>query len=256
MKKEILPVPITWGAITLPEGDLVELGDEHILITLQKTRSELCLSIMRNGVETLPEMRIYIGTHKKFSLVPALPDKPVVIRPLQRVSILPHEKMRLFIVVPLAITLVAESGKNRTVVFEELTMPLSKTWFGDTVNGEHAYAVDSPLHQSFEQYSVTAKEAVCPILITNSTDTPLSFKRLNLRVPGLSLYQGKGLIFTNLTHVVYRGADQLNQISYESKAPEVGFGLESIAAPRDPQSKNVLSKSMNFFKSLTMINER
>lgn len=152
-------------------------------------------------------------------LLPAMPNRPVVVRPEVPYTILPSEKVQFYVGVPLWIHL--KSDKD-VLLMEEPVMRLSNTWFGSPMEGELAYAMRTMAKRQVQDLDFHPWRAVCPVRIKNQTKDKLTFERICLRVQYLDLYQDPvGGIWTNDSGVTVRGDDNnWSRISYARGAPD------------------------------------
>ena len=80
---------------------------------------------------------------------PVLPDRPVVMRPDRALTLLPGQSTIFFLEIPVWFRL-STSGYRPARIFEEPLTVLTRTWFGDPVNGELCWGLATRLHHSIE----------------------------------------------------------------------------------------------------------
>jgi len=187
----------------------------------------------------------------ELSVLPALPDRPIVVRPFMRVSLLPGRWAQFFVAVPVWISLVARKVKNETVFEEFPSQLLSNTWFGDPLGGELCYALHTPLLREEPIKSFPPNFIICPLIIKNSSAETLQFQRLCIHVENLQIFHtDKGLV-TNQINVVFKGEDNSSQIDVQKKPHKDAIKPELVRDPREPMSKSVLRKTFDRFKEMT-----
>lgn len=187
----------------------------------------------------------------ELSVLPALPDRPIVVRPFMRVSLLPGRWAQFFVAVPVWISLVARKVKNETVFEEFPSQLLSNTWFGDPQGGELCYALHTPLLREEPTKAFPPYFIICPLIIKNSSTETLQFQRLCIHVENLQIFHtDKGLV-TNQINVVFRGEDNSSQIDVQKKPHKDAIKPELVRAPREPMSRSVLRKTFDRFKEMT-----
>ncbi len=183
-------------------------------------------------------------------LVPALPDKPVVVRPEAAIKVPAKQKALFFVGIPLWVQITA--GKDRVLRLCEVpTLVLSKTWFGDTISGELGYALKTRAMRDLSGVQPRISRATCPVLINNTSAADLDFRRLSLHVQSLGLFRGEVRLWTDQVNVMYRGEEQVSQISFSDHPPDLEGPCERIADPRQRPDKNLLKKSFQVMKMLT-----
>ncbi len=184
-------------------------------------------------------------------LMPALPDRPVVVKPDNIFKLLPDKIFQLFIHMPVWIQLYLGAPHSDNLICEIPSAELSGTWFGDSDSGVLSYSLPKGYIKNSVLPSMAENEIICPLRITNSSSSQLDFQRLCIHVESLNIYsQGKTLM-ANETKVRFKGENFISDIYYTDQAPANIENLKLIADPRIPGKANVLKKSFHFFKSLT-----
>jgi hypothetical protein len=187
----------------------------------------------------------------KIVVRPVLPDRPVVIKPSSPVNVLPGRGSRYFIHLPVWVSIMEGSVKNRTALAEYPGAPLSSTWFGNPDDGELCYSFTTDLYKSPEERADLPLMAVCPLTIRNGSPLTLDFRRICVRAPHLHLYSGSRFLCTNELELVYRGTDQ-SQIDFREAVPDIEPDLRHVTPPRAPINRNVIKKSFEYIRSLSL----
>lgn len=187
----------------------------------------------------------------ELSILPALPDRPLVVKPFMRVSLLPGRWAQFFVAVPVWISLVARKVKNETVFEEFPSQLLSNTWFGDPLGGELCYALHTPLLREEPAHTFPAHSIICPLIIKNASSETLQFQRLCIHVENLQIFLTEKGLVTNQINVVFRGEDSSSQIDVQKKPHKDALKPELVRDPREPMSKSVLRKTFDRFKEMT-----
>lgn len=240
-----------WGSLDhkdtilqLPDGKVAHMVREGDLI-----RSQV-LDSTETGDRSSEEITILSGAEEIF-YIPVLPERSVVLRSEHVLRIVPGNQFSTIVQIPLVPTI---SRKDRKGRYQPLVcMPissLSKTWFGDPVEGEPAFAISSLLDEAGKIHDFGPWVASCPLVIINSSPEILSFERLILRVPLLSLYSGNNRYYTNQLTVRFRGQDQTSQVQIGTSAPGVDDELTLFSGPANKGDSRLLKKSFSFIKSL------
>ena len=213
-------VDVEWHALSL-SGDGNEAGVSRGLIDRSaKARSD--------------EWRHYL-LHETTPVqpVPVMPDRALVVRPDRSLTLLAGETARFFLDIPVWFRL-ETVGARRVRIFEEPLRVLSNTWFGDPVNGELCYVLPTRLHQDRESLAPSAWHAVCPLAVTNDSETDLAFERICLHVENLAVFRGARRLWTNRIDVVFRGTDQASNIQVAPGPPPDEEGLQPASPARQP----------------------
>ncbi|KGE71711.1 DUF432 domain-containing protein [Spirochaeta lutea] len=188
----------------------------------------------------------------ELGLLPALPDRPLVIRPSMSSTLLPGRWAQFFLAIPVWANLVTLKSKEQTI-FQEIPLTLlSNTWFGNTTGGELCYALDTPFHRSPDEIQKNPVTAICPLTIKNSSKELLQFQRLCLHVENLELYQEETQLWTNQITVTYKGAELLSQIDIKKTPARESQGKTTrLRTARVPANKGAIRKTFDRFKEIT-----
>lgn len=193
----------------------------------------------------------YVSTGSdQLSLVPALPDLPVVVRPDAPIVLLPGRRGKFYFSIPVWLRLVSRSNGRDQTMHEEPIIGLSHIWFGDPSAGELCYSLDDPLVRDFSCLTEQSAAAICPLQVRNSSSEPLKFERICVHVEYLNLYQRDQSLWTNEVSVQFKGSDQVSQISISPRGPE---GTTLLTRQRQPANRNLLKKSFNLLRQVTGI---
>lgn len=196
-----------WLALVFRDGDL--------------TRHD-CIPRLEDEVPEAGQWRRVgsVAASPELKLLPALPNRPVVVRPEVPYTILPGERVQFYVGVPLWIHL---QSKDDVMLVEEPVVRLSNTWFGTPMEGELAYAMRTMAKRQLEDLDFHPWRAVCPVRIKNQRKERLTFERICLHVQYLDLYQdAREGIWTNESGVTVREGSDNNwsRISYARSAPD------------------------------------
>ncbi len=262
-----------WGDFILAEGKLYELQLGAFLCKIRRISDELHYmvddEVLDFKVSPLHSIRwkkeydeigwkrcVVYENETKFRISPALPDKPVLVRTLTMVKIPGYKDTLFYIQIPVWIRceVLTRSGSN--VVLTDLSSEkLSKSWFGDPVNGEPCYALRTHAVRSLEELIAEPHLITCPLTIRNGIDPPLSFERINLHVEFMSVFEGEAQLWTNSAGVVFRGIDQVSQISFSNSPPPAAGNAVKRTDARQKMSHSLMRKSFLFLKKLTGIDQ-
>jgi hypothetical protein len=204
--------------------------------------------IERTQKPTSSQWRHYLHTENApVQPAPVLPDRPVVVRPDRSLTLLPGENALFFVQIPVWFRLSC-AGSRRTRIFEEPISTLSQTWFGDPITGELCYGLATRLHQGLDSIEPSAFLAVCPLSITNDSETDLAFEKICLHVENLSVFRGVRRLWANRLNVIFKGPDQATQIEIVHAAPDFEDGLTLAIGARQPASGWNIRKTFGVLK--------
>jgi hypothetical protein len=194
---------------------------------------------------------IVADKHTGLYIVPALPDRPVIIKPEKIFTILAGTTIDIFARIPVWIQLYASSVKVENLIIEFPSIELSSTWFGDPDNGELAYSLPGTIHYQFVKEKITAYDAICPIQIRNDSDSVLNFQRLSVPVNELNIYSNQQILVSNQVRFHYKGEDKTSEVQIVSGSPTLVENLKQLSSARSKVNTGLLHKSFHMIKSFT-----
>ncbi|QIA07978.1 DUF432 domain-containing protein [Draconibacterium halophilum] len=189
------------------------------------------------------------GKSNKLILSPALPVKPMVFKG-SRMVISPNQRLTFFVKIPLILQVYASKKQDETLLAEFPLQQISNTWFGEPIQGEAAFALESEHFLDITALENDEKFAVCPITIFNNDNAPLQIERLIIRVDHMHLLKFKEHFVTSQVKLEYRGKDYLSSASYGFAKAFHGENHEIIAKPRNPEGKSMLKINFHFIKNI------
>jgi hypothetical protein len=248
-----------WGKYTLHEGETACWRMGELRLWVQRARHEWHLtSAYQPGAEAVVEVlrpcvaegppasaaeHRYGFQHPGDSvrLEPRAPDRPLVWRPAEPLSIGPGEESTLYLRMPLWLAFRVE-GRD-AVLWESPLRRLSDTWFGaPTQEGGYAYSAESKIFLDAQECPRDALHAITPIAIRNSANALLHLDRLNLPVPYLSLYAAQdGGVWTQKVTLERDEEDEALALLRVGKgAPQEAGEGALLAGPRADAEKNLV----------------
>jgi len=194
--------------------------------------------------------RFVTGDETILEVKPILPDRPIIVRPEYPLKIMRGSGADFFLHVPVWLQAHAIIGTRSMPLAEYPSEHLSSSWFGDMKTGELCYSYRENLRPQPIIPPENCWTAVCPLVIRNTSQSALDFQRFCVRCVHLSLYIGQENLFTNEIQVRFSGEEQVSQVVFSPRPPDVGEPLQVIAEPRAPTG-SILKKSFSFLKTLT-----
>ena len=101
------------------------------------------------------------GKSNRLILAPALPSKPMVFKSSQ-IVISPKQRLTFFVKIPLILQVYAGKKQDENLLTEFPLQHISDTWFGEPVNGEAAFALESEHYLNFKAIEEDERFAICP----------------------------------------------------------------------------------------------
>lgn len=181
-------------------------------------------------------------------LKPALPEKPVIVRPDSPLSFPPQSDLFFYVSLPLSVQIRIGAAGN-ILLREEPSLILSNSWFGDPLEGLLCFALKTTAQRSNTALRNWPHLVACPIHIHNRSQQVLTFERLCVHAPHLQIYRDKTRFWTNQVDVSYGGDTQPDSVVYAPSAPSMAADGELVTAAREPMKKGFLPRHFSDLKS-------
>jgi hypothetical protein len=184
--------------------------------------------------------------------IPAMPDRPLVIRSEVALHVPPGQDALFFAGIPVWLRMLIQPPDGTSL--EEIpSQTLSNTWFGEPAAGELCYSLPFEAHRTADELAVHPCTAICPITILNRAPKDLAVQRLRVPVEHFAVYRDKEQLWTNELEVHLSGDEQSSQITIGREAPRFTNNPEILCSARQPAGKTFLKQSFSFLRSLTGI---
>lgn len=185
---------------------------------------------------------------------PVFPKLPVIVSSEYPLKLVPGASIQVYCRVPawMEISLI----KSNYVLHEIPITKLSRTWFGNTMEGELCYWLTSKARRNLKEVESKPYLVNCPIQITNKSHTDLNFERFCYRVERLGIYAVNDELWADETKIMYQGEEQHSDVTMTGKLPKsVGKG-ELISKPRNPISRSLATRTFKMLFDDTLISAR
>lgn len=215
---------------------------------------EFALSLQADKPDST-DWKHYLVKDGRWALpLPAMMDRPVIVRPDRELILPPGQRARFFIALPLWFALRAGTARvagNQAPLFEVPIVPIANAWFGDPIAGELCYYVDARLYQDAEELPGSPVHAVCPLWIHNDSEKELSFDRFCLHTEFLGIYRGRSRLWTNEVSILFKGAAQATQVQPSKSAPDLDGPASLVREPRQAVENWYFKRSFDLLKHFT-----
>lgn len=202
-----------------------------------------------NTNEIIEGTYYHSGKSNKLILAPALPVKPMVFKS-SRIIISPKQRLTFFVKIPLILQVYASKIQDENLLAEFPLQHISNTWFGEPVNGEVAFALESDHYLDFKAIEADERFAICPITIFNNDNAALEIERLIIRVDQMHLVKFNNHLVTSQVKLEYKGKDYLSSVNYGFSKAYHGENHDIVAKPRNPEGKSMLKINFHFIKNI------
>lgn len=241
-----------WGKLPLKKNSSIEVLIHDMVLSL-KAENDICsFSLATQGKnDEEPVANRVVGKLQDMFLLPALPDRPLVLKPKTNLSILPGTRYKFYVYLPVTFQLYAGMVKPTARVFEHAFTDLSSTWFGETHDGELSYALYSSFDTEISPDKMGNDYVICPLEVFNSSKEVLDIKRLAVRGIHLDIYSNGELLISNKVKIKYLGLDVLSNVEFSKSATATIPNLKQIASARVPEDKTILRRSFQLIRHIT-----
>lgn len=246
-----------WGVQKLETNAVAQHRIGPLHMWFERTGDELHYAFSRS-VEEIQDSELLKPEHIEWnrwacgegalelSLKPALPPRPMVVRPAMPIQILPGHRIRFFISIPVYVAgmLSGADGAESVAAFEEPTVVLSNSWYGKPADGTLCYALRTRARRSLGELRTDPHLAICPLELENASEKPLLFERVLLRSSLMGIYRGTHHIWTSGAKLQFHGEDPLPDLKYEPGAPAFDNASTCLAEPKEKVKRGMLDRAM------------
>lgn len=246
--------PGPWGAHTLDDGETLDLDIGPVSLRLVRAGDEIRLTQTREG-DGADEDEVWdrwatADWTGRLVLSPSFPDRPVVVEPEDHFHLLEDAEARIYVRVPLWVTIEAEGARDRTRLVTIPTVLSSDTWWGSVEEGELCYWLQTHARRSVTPDLFAAHLAICPLQLQNRAPADLVVAKIALRVSYLTLYSHDGAIWSDETRVRYQGETEDSRLDMAGKPPREVPDAVLLAPPRTRMSRGFRARTFHRLRSL------
>ena len=182
-------------------------------------------------------------------LRPLLADRPVVTRPELPLMIPAGDEVKIFVSTPVWVSV--ELPEPDRLLIELPTQRPSDTWFGpDTRRGVVAYASQTTARLEVSNLGSLPHRAITKVTVRNESDAILPLERICVPAPNLTLFTDRdGSLWTASLSAVRGSGSAPPAIEIAETPPNEAEDATLLAPPRDPLSRNVLSRALHVLVS-------
>ena len=184
---------------------------------------------------------------KPLRLVPALADRPVVVKPDIPFFIPAGEAITLFVSTPIWVRVFIGNGAEP--LLEIPTLRPSDTWFGpNTRTGELCYASRTLAHTRVEEIMPRPHRAITPVRIRNDAGSALAVERLSVPVPLLILGANeRGQLWTQSLTLERRARSDNASLQLGDMTLPGNAILQPISGPRQVEDERTVLRALSRF---------
>lgn len=183
---------------------------------------------------------------RKIHLKPYLPDKAMVVHSEYPQRLLPGDQARIFIGIPSMIRFESDHSKDLPLL-ELPSEQLSRTWFGDRLEGELCYWWSTRARRKMPEMNRESTRIGCPVKIINKSDEELYFEKFCHRVTRLQVYLYEEGLWTEETEIAYKGEEDLSDVTVQGRLPREFKGAKKISPAREEVRRNLALRTFMSF---------
>jgi hypothetical protein len=184
-------------------------------------------------------------------VVPAFPDRPIVVRPGSTLKVMPKKSLLLFVQVPIWVQYYSKILKYENLIVDVPASELSSIWFGEKDKGTLAYRLDIDILSALKKPDANMQHIVCPVQLINVSDEKLDIQRLLLNCENLNVYYNGVELWANELKIKFKGENETSEVQNLNQAPGYIPNAKLLNYARVSKSKNMFLKTFHFIKSFT-----
>lgn len=252
-----------WGSFVLLEGECRRWHIGPLTLWIRRARREwrvayarsedpfdasLSVAVPGDDEGELPDdaARLRFGfrrTGDAIQLVPALPDRTLVVKPEVPYHLMPKESARLYISSPLWLRIAV--GSEPIPCHEAPIYRPSDTWFGPTnALGSLCYASRTTAQVEWSRLLRLPQRAHSVVSVRNRAASPLLLERLRLPAPNLSLFSSASNLLITEWVMLERDEDgDMAALHLGDGPPREAADAERVSGPRQQAEKGHLLRA-------------
>ena len=168
---------------------------------------------------------------REFSLRPALPELPLVVKPLGSAVIPDGESATFRIVLPASLEIVVITPRHEVVLGKVPSCKLSNTWFGSPTDGELCFSLPFNAELNSRNFTPMPHHVVWPVEIRNESSEDLRFEKLCLRPSYVGLYSGDTHLWSSPVRITRESSLRGTTVHYSRTPPTDEADLMELAKP-------------------------
>ncbi|WP_157365619.1 hypothetical protein [Zooshikella ganghwensis] len=224
----------------------------HIDIPLEAEQDEVKIIAENHNLTRFKTLKRFVvaQTRSQLTITPVLPDRNIVVKPFDRIMLLPDEHITLYISIVLWYRI--NIYHDKVTLCQVPIRALSDTWFGpNTQLGQLCYASKTRAVINKDLISIKPYRGIIPVTIVNNQSQMLSIEKINIPAPTLELrYSQDGLLWT--TGITLTQTKTKSEIKLSDPTNEYSTNFskwELINKAETSLEEGLMSKAYNTFFS-------
>lgn len=189
---------------------------------------------------------------REYQLRPAVPDRPVVVKPTFPVLIPEGEYGTFYCLLPCFVKILVSEGKKENELITLASRKLSDTWFGTPTDGELCYSLPFTAERDLADLKPLPHHIICPIEVHNRSEEGLVFEKLCFRPRYIGIYCGDSRLWSSRVNITHEGSYKGTTVRYRNAPPDGEPNLVQISKPlkREERGLSRLTFGSGFGKDI------
>lgn len=254
-----VPGLFAWGRYRLDRAEAVKIHLGFLTVFVRREGDEIWLahSLVSEG-DPPPSIPTDSATWLRWGgsespdqvdILPAFPDRSLVLRPENPFNLLPAARARVFVRVPVWVR-VEVPGPQGGLLMEIPTATLSDTWWGTPQEGQICYWLDILARREAPKSVFRPDRIFCPLEFMNRAREELPVEKILLRAGHLSIFRGPGSLWSDEVRVRYRGESEGSELEMTGRTPPEAPGATRLAPPREPLPQGFSARTFSRLRAL------
>lgn len=255
-----------WSPRTLAEGQTLRYHLPPLELWIQRTGEECRIGSLPASSEAQPGtiedvaafpaeidlLRFAVPADmNRLSVRPMPPDRSLVVRPAESLSILAGHATELFVSVPLFWNVALGREVGAPVSLCEIpSVTLTKSWFGENTAGESCYALKTRALHALGEDAGELNRFYCHIRLRNGGSSTFLLERFCLQTPALALYAGAdNKLWSSDVKVSLRGGGTPAVVTHSDRSPAGAPGSRLVSPARHKVSQKFVLRALDQIRS-------
>lgn len=246
---------INWGMRGSGSPARSRLRCGHLLVEVSRGENDICLASKRLSDEEAgrdldepvawTSWAVCTGA-KGVTILPGLPDLPVLARAEEPFGVAPGGETRVFLRIPVSVQ-VRLGDRDDELLAEFPSEPMPRVHFGEGPGTQLCYGLAAPLSR-FALADLGSPEVQAPVLVRNESRETLAVTQLCLRVARLPVYRAGTELWAGETLARYQGGLEASRLLVKPGPPAEAPRAQLLAAPREAAPGTFAARTFRSFR--------
>jgi len=239
---------MNWGILAFNENNsaVVAVKDDYFALHFQNK----VLEILRRGDDHSPAeliQTISISSETSILALPSFPSKPLILKGLPTLKLLPGSTIKATVTVPLTVKIIGKTTAKQTLLWEYESQTLSQAWIGESDKGTLGFSLFDRLALEKIPKESPQWHITCPLELTNHSKEVFCPSKLFVDTTQVNIYESPYGLISDTIALTY--TDNENPYTASVKKQH-NSDYRLIAKASNTDSASLYERSFNFFKSI------